>query len=94
MTEAKENPEFTFQSDKETGKAWINGPHNCLGRFGPHGWEIYQDMKAPVEVVGTTSTLVIRARDTVEKDWKDFVLLMKEHHNIDISDKEYPNGKS
>lgn len=86
------NNEWTYQADQLTGQAWINGPHNCLGRFTRNGWEIYQDMGRPVEVVGTTNTLMVRVKPTNEREWNDFKMLMKEHHNVDISEEEYPNG--
>jgi hypothetical protein len=88
----KKTPEYTTQ--KENGSVWVNGQHNCLGRFTPRGWEIYQNMAAPTEVIGTTKTLDVRARATKEKDWKDFVLLMKSHHGIDLSEEEYPHAES
>jgi hypothetical protein len=87
----EENKDFTYYS--ENGVAWVNGKHNCLGRFSSMGWEIYPQMNAPTEVVGTTQTLAVRKHDTKPIDWGNFKKLMKEFHKIDISDKEYPGEK-
>jgi hypothetical protein len=84
----KKIPEFTTQN--ENGSFWVNGPHNCLGRFTPKAWEIYQNMNAPMEIIGTTKTLDVSMKPTDEKAWRNFVILMKSHHGIDLSDQKYP----
>jgi hypothetical protein len=84
----KKTPEYTITN--ENGSFWVNGPHNCLGRFTPTAWEIYMNMGAPVEVIGTTSTLEVSKKATDEKSWRNFVTQMKSYHNIDLSEIKYP----
>lgn len=77
---------------KENGVLWVNGKHNCLARFTPRGWEIYQNMNEPIEVIGTTKTLDVQAKPTDEKSWKSFCTLLKSHHGIDLSEEGYPGN--
>lgn len=84
----KKAPEYTIT--KENGSLWVNGKYNCLGRFTPKAWEIYQNMNVSTEVIGTTKTLDVSMKPTDERTWKNFVTLMKSHHNIDLSEEEYP----
>lgn len=94
MTEPfkKLGEDYTVMDGNGSGTYHVNGKHNCLGRFTRHGWEIYRDMGAPVEVIGSTNTLIIRKHDTKPIDWDNFRTLMKEHHKIDLSEIPYPNG--
>jgi hypothetical protein len=84
------NKDYTVHT--ENSVLWVNGPYNCLGRFTEKGYEIYRDMKAPVEVIGTTSTLAVRMHNTKPLDWSNFKTLMKEHHGIDLSEVDYPHA--
>jgi hypothetical protein len=88
MNPEKTTPEFTTQKDK--GSFWVNGKHNCLGRFTPNCWEIFRAINAPTEVVGPTGTLEVSMKPTDEKSWKNFVTQMKSFHNVDLSAEEYP----
>lgn len=85
----KQDEDYTIH--QEGNKFWVNGKHNCLGRFSPMGWEIYRSMDAPVEVIGSTATLQVRMHPTKPMDWDNFKKLMKEHHNIDLGDMEFPS---
>lgn len=80
-------PKYTVEKDGK--KVWINGMYNCLGRFHENGYEIYRAMSEKTDVIGTTATLEVRVRPTTAVDWPNFVLQIKEHHGIDISDMEY-----
>jgi hypothetical protein len=88
---ATKTPEYTVQ--KENGSFWVNGKHNCLGRFTPKAWEIYQNMNAPTEVIGTTKTLEVSMKPTDEKSWNNFVKQMKSFHKIDLSEEKYPGNE-
>lgn len=86
---SKEPLEHTITRENN-GSVWVNGKHNCLARFTRKGWEIYQNMDAPIEVIGTTKTLDVQAKPTDERSWKSFCILLKSHHGIDLSGEEYP----
>lgn len=88
----KKAPEYTVHS--ENGTFWVNGKHNCLGRFTKNAWEIYNNMKQPTEVIGTTSTLEVSKKPTDEKSWHNFVRQMKAHHAIDLTEEEYPGKEA
>lgn len=85
---SKKPPEYTVT--KENGSLWVNSPNNCLARFTPKGWEIYQNMAEPYEVIGTTKTLDVQAKPTDDRSWRSFVTLLKSHHGIDLSGQERP----
>lgn len=87
----KETPEHTIE--QENGTVWINGKHNVLGRFSPLGFEIYLEFPVDTEVIGTNKTIEVRVKNTDEREWVNFKKLMFEHHNIDITDMEYPGGR-
>jgi hypothetical protein len=54
------------------------------------GYEVYRDMGAPTEVIGTTNTLSVRVHDNKPIDWDNFKKLMKEHHKIDLDNQKSP----
>jgi hypothetical protein len=87
-SESKKPPEFTVT--QENGSVWVNGKHNCLGRFTPRAWEIFFNHNIPTEVMGTTKTLDVSMKPTDKRSWNSFVTLMKSHHAIDLSHIEYP----
>ena len=89
MKTLKENEDYTIH--QEGDRFWVNGKHNCLGRFTPNGWEIYRDMNAPTEVIGTTATLIVRKQANKPIDWENFKKMLKENHKIDLGDREYPS---
>lgn len=82
--------DYTVSS--EHGVVHINSKHNCLGRYSKNGYEVYRDMGAPVEVIGSTNTLAIRVHATKPLDWDNFKKFMMEHHNINLDDMEYPHA--
>lgn len=90
--ERKESPKYTVE--KENGVVWVNGEHNCLGRFSPNGFEIYREMFVNTQVIGTTATLDVRIKNTDEKEWNNFKKLMMQHHHIDLSDVPYPGNET
>lgn len=80
----------TYTVSQENGVLWVNGKHNCLGRIGPNGYEVYREMNEPVEVVGSTATLSVRVHpQELPKDWTNFVKLMEQHHKVDLSGVTY-----
>lgn len=86
----KKTPEHAIE--RNGGSLWVNGRHNCLGRFTPRAWEIFYNHDSPTEVVGTTKTLDVSMKPTDMRSWKSFVLLMKSHHGIDLSQEQYPQA--
>lgn len=86
MTE-KIAPKFTII--EKDGSLWVNGEVNCLGRFTPKNWEIFQELRTPSDGIHNP-TLEVSMKPTDEKSWKNFVTQMKSFHNIDLSSQEYP----
>lgn len=92
MPRQKNTPEYTVE--KENGSVWVNGKFNCLGRFTPLGFEIYRNMGVETEVIGTTNTVHVRVKNTDAREWSNFKELLRQTHNIDLGDMEYPSAKA
>ena len=91
-TERKINVDYTTEKSTELKSMWINGPVNCLGRFTPTGFEIFREMKEGEEMPENMAgnVLVVQMKNTNLVHWNNFRTLMKEHHNIDIPEGDFP----
>lgn len=83
---------YSIIRDRSMKTVWINGRVNCLGRFSPLAYEIYRALEVePVnEETAKTDTLSVKITTLNEKDWENFKTLMKENHDIDLSEEECP----
>lgn len=89
----EKTPDFTIRRDDDKGIIWINGKNNCLGRYCRDGFEVYREIFNPDDLSGRNSTLAMRKREWRKEAWPNFVALMQQHHNIDLSDEKEPAPK-
>lgn len=60
---------------------WINGPANCLGRFGLQGIDIYLPLG---QQTPDNAHFFSTQGPTSAAEWSLFVEKMREHHGIDV----------
>jgi len=78
---------FNISSDGIT--VWVNGPENCLGRFGRFGIDIHTTMDA-MDATGIQCLFCTHEPTTVG-DWELFRTKMRELHNVEIPSKYCPD---
>ena len=80
--------EHEITSDGRT--VWVNGPFNCLGRFGPFGIDIHRSF----EEQKTTGNECLHCTHggTTRADWDTFVVKMKEHYGVEVGPEHMPKA--
>ena len=76
---------YTIDTDGKT--VWVNGEINCLGRFGVMGIDVHRTLDEQSE---NGECLYCTHEPTNKQDWETFKVKIKEHFDIDVSDKYMP----